>query len=65
MEDGISLHSAEHPRGGIWKRIWTWVFPPRISRGSLEMVEIELPDGIDYERSREQAQMANDALKSI
>lgn len=41
--DGIALTSAAHPRAPWWRRIGLRFRPPRLSEGSLETIEIEIP----------------------
>lgn len=40
--DGITLRSIKHPKASIFRRIWNWVRPPRISWDSLETEDIEV-----------------------
>jgi len=45
--NGVALSSAPHPRSPWWRRVWFWFRQPRLSRESLETIEIEIPDRKD------------------
>lgn len=46
-EDGVSLTSAAHPRLPWYRRIWLALRRPKLSKDSLETIEIDV-DRLDY-----------------
>jgi hypothetical protein len=42
--DGVSLTNIAHPVAPWWRRIWLWFRPMRLSKDTLETIEIEIPD---------------------
>lgn len=42
--DGVSLTSIAHPRSPWWRRVWLWLRGSRLSKDSIETIEIEIPD---------------------
>jgi len=48
-DDGVALTSIAHPRAPLWRRVWSWLRPARLSEDALETIEVEVPNRFPLE----------------